>query len=172
MSEHRSLLMRANRTLGAALVEANLVKIDDLMSANERLLELLQSDAERQATLLGVLMYEKKVLSEADLLQHLIEVDGIGLIDLKSYEVPDDVRKNIDLGPCWATWTVPFDREEDFHFLASAYYLSTAVRMHWEKQLGGIVIWYGASLEIVSDFLEKLESGGAKPAAAAAAKGT
>jgi hypothetical protein len=53
--------MRANRTLGAALVEANLVKIDDLMAANERLLELLQSDAERQATLLGVLMYEKKV---------------------------------------------------------------------------------------------------------------
>ena len=50
MSEHRTLLMRANRLLGAALVETNLVKIEDLGAANERLLELLQSNAERQAT--------------------------------------------------------------------------------------------------------------------------
>jgi len=164
MSEHRSLLMRANRTLGAALVEANLVKIDDLMAANERLLELLQSDAEHQATLLGVLMYEKKVLGEADLLQHLIETDGIGLIDLRSYEVPDEFRKDVDLGSCWATWTVPFDKEEDFYFVASAYYLSTAVRSHWEKQLGGNILWYGTTLEVVSDFLEKIGSGTAKVA--------
>jgi hypothetical protein len=156
MSEHRSLLMRANRTLGAALVEANLVKIDDLMEANERLLELLQSDAEHQATLLGVLMYEKKVLEEEDLLHHLIETDGVGLIDLRSYDVPDEIRKNVDVGSCWATWTVPFDKEEDFYFVASAYYLSTAVRSHWEKQLGANILWFGTTLEVVSDFLEKL----------------
>ena len=154
--------MRANRTLGAALVEANLVKIDDLMAANERLFELLQSDAERQATLLGVLMYEKKVLTEGDLLQHLIEVSGIGLIDLRNYDVPDEFRKNADLGSCWATWTVPFDKEEDFYFVASAYYMSPAVRSHWEKQLGSNVLWFGATLEIISDFLEKIESGRAK----------
>jgi hypothetical protein len=157
--------MRANRTLGAALVEANLVKIDDLMAANERLLELLQSNAERQATLLGVLMYEKKVLSEGDLLHHLVEVDGIGLIDLKNYDVPEEFRKNVDLGSCWATWTVPFDKEEDLYFVASAYYLSQAVRSHWEKQLGTNVLWYATSLEIVSDFLEKLEAGNAKATA-------
>ena len=161
------MLMRANRTLGAALVEANLVKIDDLMLANERLLELLQSDAERQGTLLGVLMYEKKVLSEEDLLHHLIEVDGIGLIDLLYYDVPEDFRKNLELGPCWATWTVPFDKEEDFYFVASAYYLSTAVRSYWEKQLGGNILWYATSLEVVSDFLEKVEAGRAKTQASA-----
>ncbi len=165
MSEHRSLLMRANRTLGAALVEANLVKVDDLMAANERLLELLQSNAERQATLLGVLMYEKKVLSESDLLHHLVEVDGIGLIDLKGYDVPEEFRKNVDIGSCWATWTVPFDKEEDLYFVASAYYLSQAVRSHWEKQLGTNVLWYATSLEVVSDFLEKLEAANAKPPA-------
>ena len=159
--------MRANRTLGAALVEANLVKIDDLMLANERLLELLQGDAERQGTLLGVLMYEKKVLSEGDLLHHLVEVDGIGLIDLQNYEVPEEIRKNLELGPCWATWTVPFDKEEDFYFVASAYYLSTAVRSYWEKQLGGNILWYATSLEIVSDFLERVEAGRAKAPAAA-----
>jgi hypothetical protein len=157
--------MRANRTLGAALVETNLVKIDDLMAANERLLELLQNDAEHQATLLGVLMYEKKVLGEADLLHHLLETDGIGLIDLRNYDVPEEFRKNVDLGSCWATWTVPFDKEEDFYFVASAYYMSAAVRSHWEKQLGGNILWYATTLEVVSDFLEKIGAGTAKDAA-------
>jgi hypothetical protein len=62
---------------------------------------------------------------------------------------------------------VPFDKEEDFHFVASAYYLSTAVRSYWEKQLGGNILWYATSLEIVSDFLERVEAGRAKAPAAA-----
>lgn len=37
-AEIRSLLMRANRLLGASLVEANLVTIDQLENANEKLL--------------------------------------------------------------------------------------------------------------------------------------
>jgi hypothetical protein len=158
MSEHRTLLMRANRLLGAALVETNLVKIEDLEAANERLLELLQSNAERQATLLGVLMYEKKVLSEDDLLHHLVDNDGIGLIDLRTYDVPEEFRKNVDLGSCWATWSVPFDKEEDFYSVATAYYLSPAVRSHWEKQLGSNILWYATTLENISDFLEKIEA--------------
>lgn len=149
--------MRANRLLGAALVDANLIKIEDLEAANERLLELLQGEAERQATLLGVLMYEKKVLGEDDLLHHLVENEGIGLIDLRTYDVPEDFRKDIDLGSCWATWTVPFDREEDFTMVATAYYLSPAVRAHWEKQLGSDILWYATTLEVISDFLEKVE---------------
>ena len=165
MSEHRTLLMRANRLLGAALVEANLVKIEDLEAANERLLGLLQSNAERQATLLGVLIYEKKVLSEDDLLHHLVDNDGIGLIDLRTYDVPEDFRKNVDLGSCWATWTVPFDKEEDFTLVATAYYLSPVVRSHWEKQLGSNILWYATTLEVISDFLEKIEADLAKNAA-------
>jgi hypothetical protein len=168
MSEHRTLLMRANRLLGAALVEANLVKIEDLEAANERLLELLATDNERQATLLGVLMYEKKVLSEDDLLHHIADNDGIGLIDLRTYDVPEEFRKEIDLGSCWATWTVPFDKEENFYCVASAYYLSPAVRSHWEKQLGTSIIWYATTLEIISDFLEKVEAE-KKPAVGAGA---
>ena len=39
--ENRSLMMRANRLLGAGLVEHNLVKIEDLEKANERLLEII-----------------------------------------------------------------------------------------------------------------------------------
>ena len=164
------MLMRANRLLGAALVEANLVKIEDLEAANERLLGLLQSNAERQATLLGVLIYEKKVLSEDDLLHHLVDNDGIGLIDLRTYDVPEDFRKNVDLGSCWATWTVPFDKEEDFTLVATAYYLSPVVRSHWEKQLGSNILWYATTLEVISDFLEKIEAELAKNAAAELAK--
>ena len=149
--------MRANRLLGAALVEANLVKIEDLESANERLIELMQGDAERQATLLGVLMYEKKVLKEDDLLHHIVENEGIGLVDLRNYDVPEDIRKGLDVAPCWATWSVPFDKEEEFHFIASAYCMSEAVRDYWKKQLGGNILWYATTLEILSDFLEKIE---------------
>jgi hypothetical protein len=99
------------------------------------------------------------------LLHHLLETDGIGLIDLRNYDVPEEFRKNVDLGSCWATWTVPFDKEEDFYFVASAYYMSAAVRSHWEKQLGGNILWYATTLEVVSDFLEKIGAGTAKDSA-------
>ena len=40
-----------------------------------------------------MLMYEKKVLSEDDLLHHLVDNDGIGLVDLRNYDVPEEFRK-------------------------------------------------------------------------------
>ena len=117
--ENRSLLMRANRLYGAALVEHNLVKIDDLEKANERLLELIAANLPRQATVLGVLAYELKVLREEDVLQHMTETEGLGLVDLRSYDPPDDIKKGLDMDACWATWSVPFDQEEDFMFIAT-----------------------------------------------------
>ena len=169
--EHRPLMMRANRLLGAALVEHNLVKIEDLESANEKLIEMVSTEQPRQSTILGILAYDMKVVKEDEVLHHLVEAEGLGLIDLQAYEVPDDVKKSTDVGMCWATWTVPFDKEEDFWFVASAYYLSPAVRSHWEKQLGGPILWYGTTLETVAEYLEKLappaEAGA--PAAVAAA---
>jgi hypothetical protein len=83
--ENRSLMMRANRLLGAGLVEHNLVKIEDLEKANERLLEIIATNQPRQATVLGVLAYELKVIREEDILQHLVETDGLGLVDLRGY---------------------------------------------------------------------------------------
>ncbi len=150
--------MRANRLLGASLVEANLVKIEDLEKANERLLGMTETDAVRQSTVLGILAYELKVLREEDLLQHVCDNDGIGLIDLSHYEITDDLRKTLDLSACWSTWSVPFDREEDFHFIATAYYLSPAVRTYWEKQCNGPILWFGTTLEAIADHLEKLEA--------------
>jgi hypothetical protein len=158
-------MMRANRLLGANLVEMNLIKIEDLETANERLLEIVASENARQSTVLGILSYEMKVVKEDDVLHHLVEDHGVGLVDLRSYEGSDELKKKLDYGACWATWTVPFDQDEGFYFLATAYYMSPAVRTYWEKQLDGPIIWYGTTLEMLGDYIEKLEgAAGARPA--------
>jgi hypothetical protein len=157
-TEHRSLLMNANRRLGAALVDHNLVKIEDLEKANDRLLEIVATNQPRQCTVLGVLAYEMKVVREEDVLSHLVESEGVGLVDLREYEVSEDLKKGMDRGAAWATWSVPFDQEEDFTFVATAYYLSPAVRNYWEKQFPGPVLWYGTTLESIADFLERAEA--------------
>lgn len=169
MTEHRPLLMRANRLLGSALVEHNLVKFEDLETANDRVLELAGLGDFRQASVLGVLVYEKKVLHEENVLHAVMEEHGLGVVDLRHYEVPEDIRKNLDLGMCWATWTVPYDKEEDFWLVATAYYLSPAVRTHWEKKLGGPIIWLATTMDVVAEYLERLqaerdEAAKAKPA--------
>lgn len=163
--EHRPLLMRANRLLGAQLVEHNLVKIEDLETANEKFIDVVSGDQARQSTILGILAYDMKVLKEDDVLHHIVETDGVGLVDLRDYDVPDDSKKNLDAGACWATWSVPFDREEEFHFVATAYYLSPAVRTFWEKQLGGPILWFGTTLDGIADYLEKHASEPAQVAA-------
>ena len=158
LTEHKTLLMRANRTLGSALMELNLVKIQDMEQASEKLLEMVAQNQLRQSTILAILAFDLKVLREEDLLQHVVEVDGVGLVDLRDYDVPDESRKNLDMGACWATWSVPFDKEEDFFFVATAYYLSPAVRAFWEKQLGGAILWFGTTMEGIADYLERLQS--------------
>jgi hypothetical protein len=157
-SEYRPLLMRANRLLGSALIEHNLVKFEDLEAANERLLEVAATGQVRQSSVLSILVYEKKVLKEEEVLHHVVDDHGVGVVDLRGYEVPDEVKKDMDLDACWATWSVPFDREEDFHFVATAYYLSPAVRSYWEKKLGGQIIWQATTMDIVADFLDRLHA--------------
>lgn len=147
--------MRANRLLGAQLVEHNLVKIEDLELANEKFIETVSGDVTRQTTILGILAYDMKVVKEDDVLHHMVDSEGLGLVDLRDYEVPDESKKNLEVDACWATWSVPFDREEEFYFVATAYYLSPAVRSYWEKELGGPILWFGATLEGIAEYLEK-----------------
>jgi len=163
--------MRANRLLGAQLVEHNLVKIEDLETANEKFIEVVSTEQPRQSTILGILAYDMKVLREDDVLHHIVETDGVGLVDLRDYEVPEDSKKNLDYDACWATWSVPFDREEEFSFVATAYYLSPAVRTFWEKQIGGPILWFGTTLEGIADYLEKHAADPAHAAAIASANG-
>jgi len=158
MSEHRPLLMRSNRLLGSALIEHNLVKFEDLEAANERLLEIAATGDMRRSSVLNILAYETKVLREEDLLHHVVDDHGVGVIDLRGYDVPEEVKRDLDLGACWATWSVPFDKEEDFHFVATAYYLSPAVRAYWEKALGGQIIWQATTMDIIADFLDRVQA--------------
>ena len=150
--------MRSNRLLGSALIEHNLVKFEDLEAANERLLEIAATGDMRRSSVLNILAYETKVLREEDLLHHVVDDHGVGVIDLRGYEVPEEVKRDLDLGACWATWSVPFDKEEDFHFVATAYYLSPAVRAHWEKTLGGQIIWQATTMDIIADFLDRVQA--------------
>jgi hypothetical protein len=150
----RSLLMRSNRLLGAQLVEQNLVKIDHLEAANEKLLELINTGAPRQRTVLGILAYELNAVTEEDVLLYQSEKEGIGVVDLRYYEFHEELKRSVDTSPCWATWSVPFDVEEDVTFIATAYYLSPAVRKHWETHFNHRVLWYGTTLEVIADVLE------------------
>ena len=165
--------MRANRLLGAALAEHNLVKYEDLTVASDRLLELAAAGDLRQTSLLAILAYEQKALREEDVIHNVLDEHGLGAVDLRSYDVPEELRKSLDLGACWATWSVPFDQEEDFHFIATAYYLSSAVRAHWEKIYGKKIIWSVTTMDIIADFLDRQQAErdeAAKAAAKAAAE--
>jgi len=157
MSEYRPLLMRSNRLLGSALIEHNLVKFEDLEAANERLLEIATTGDLRRSSVLSVLVYEKKVLTEEALLHHVVDDHGVSVIDLRTYDVPEAIRRDLDLEACWATWSVPFDHEEDFHFVATAYYLSSAVRSFWEKKLGGQIIWQATTMDVIADFIDRTQ---------------
>ncbi|WP_438482179.1 hypothetical protein [Oleiharenicola lentus] len=158
MSEHRPLLLRANRLLGSALIEHNLVKFEDLETANERLLEISATGDLRRSSVLSVLVDEKKVLREQDLLNCAVDEHTVGVVDLRSYEVPEDVKRGLDIGACWASWSVPYDKDEDFYFIATAYYLSPAVRAHWEKKLGKNLVWQATTMEIIAEFLDRVQT--------------
>lgn len=169
MASLKPLIMRANRLLGASLVERGLVSIDALDAANERLLELLSnSDGAGRVSLLAILLNEKQSVSESRVIEHLVEDEGLGIIDVRNMDVPDELKAATRPEECWATWTVPFDLVEDTHYLATAYYMSPAVRSFWEDRLKGHVIWYAAPLESITEYLESLEAGEAKVAAGVA----
>jgi len=158
MSELRSIIMRGNRLLGANLVENNLIRIEELEKANERLFEIIEEGTDRDASLLKVLVDEHQVLTEENILSFLVDERGVGIIDLEDIEMADDLRLEIKSEECWATWTVPFDREEDFHYVATCYYMSDAVRQFWEKELGGSIVWFATTMKSLTQMLEWVEN--------------
>ncbi|MBM3842827.1 MAG: hypothetical protein FJ397_06110 [Verrucomicrobia bacterium] len=154
-SAHRSLLMKANRQLGLTLSDRNLLTVGQLQEANERWLEWV-AGGERGASLLRVLTQSLKFLREGDVLRHAMEHEGAGLVDLRDFDVPDEFRRLPDSGACWATWTVPFDKLDGFTCLASAYVLSPVVKAHWEARLPGPLLWFGTTLDGVTEHLGRL----------------
>lgn len=156
MASHRSLLLRSNRVLGASLVEHNLVNIEHLEAANERLFEILKGGVGPQASILSILQGEMGSLNQADVIEFVLREFGLGLIDLTDYQVPDDCRDLIEPEQTWATWAVPFDREDDFYFVATCYYLSLTTREHWEEKLQKPIIWYATSVDSIFGLVTRL----------------
>ncbi len=158
MSEHRPIIMRCNRSLGAALVEANLITVEQLEDANEKLLHIMEKGSDKEICLLDILLHQTNALTIEDLFNHLVEERRVALLDPREIEINDDLKLSLTPGECWATWSVPFDRDEDVVSIVSAYAVCPAVRQHWEKRFGGTIVWFAATLDAVGDFLDKFEA--------------
>lgn len=173
MLQYRSLLIRGNRALGSMLVDRNLISVEVLSQANEKFSEVLGGENLKQASVLNILLYELKVLNEIDLINSQVEGENFGLIDLGGYDLEKGAPADVDPGLCWATWTIPFDKVDNFYFMASSYALSAPVVQHWKNLLGGELIWYVSPVASLTVALERLEAARqkkAEPAAAAPAK--
>lgn len=157
MIKYRSLLLRSNRYLSSALVERDLINNEQQEAATQKLLEYIQSDQLKQASLLHILLFDHQTLNETVLLNDLVDEYGIGLVNLSNYNVnPINFPEGVDFELCWATWTVPFDQVEGMYFLATAYYLSDPVVTHWEETLGKNVVWFATSAASILESLERI----------------
>ena len=168
MQQHRALILRSNRFLGSSFVDKGLISVTDLEAANEKFMEAIQSADLKRASILSSLLYELKVLDEVKLIEHIVDEQGVGLIDLRQCSLRSPGELNFDISLCWATSTIPFDKVEDYYFVATCYYLSAPVVKQWNEMLGNKVIWYATTNAAMSEALEKLEEMQAAEAAAAA----
>jgi hypothetical protein len=157
MQEYRALILRSNRFLGSALVERGLVSVHELEAANEKFMEAIQSSELKRASILSTLLFENKSLAEESLIEHLVEEEDVGLIDLSYVDLRSLRPMNVDLSLCWATSTIPFDKVENTYMVATCYWLSAPVVKYWEDLLDGRVLWYGTPLSSMTRALEQIE---------------
>ena len=157
MFEHRSLMMRANRLFGANLVEHNLLSIEALEEANTRFLDTAGVPGPNGLPrhLLHVLLYDSQNITEETLINHQVDELGVGMVDLRHIEIPDELRGK-HVGQSWATLSVPFDRVDDVTTIATCYHLSPVVRDFWEKELGGRLIWYVTPLDALTEAIDQM----------------
>lgn len=158
MEQHRALILRSNRFLGAALVDKGLVATADLEAANDRFMQSIQSAELKHASILRSLAFESKALDEAALINYLVDEQDLGLVDLRHLKMQPLQPWGVDLSLCWATATIPFDKLGDVYLLATCFYLSAPVIKCWEGLLGANVLWYATSLSSLGNGLEQLET--------------
>jgi hypothetical protein len=160
MSEFRAdlkpLVLRSNRFLASVLAKRKLIHEDDLNEANEKLLDAIASGNPRQMSILSILIYELKKLTEESYIEFLVEHQKLGLIHLENYSIRKTENEMNDPALCWATWTIPFDRVGDYYLVASAYQPSNPVVEHWEKIADHPIVWYGTTIQSIANAIEKL----------------
>jgi len=158
LQEHRPLIVRSNRTLGSLLLEKKLVTSDQLNAANEKLIEYLDKEDLRRASILHVLIFDMQVLQEDAYLEAVIEKFALSLMDLHSCQFKKVAELSLDPAACWATWTIPFDIIDDFYLLASLHYPSPQVTKFWQDKFPGKhIIWYAIAVRSFQAGMEKLE---------------
>ena len=140
--------------MGASLVDYNLVDVSELEAANERLLEVVKEGIGRRTSILGLLSAEMNALNEHELIARQVDEFSLAPISLANVEREETLFRDLEPDQLWATWTVPFDAQENFTFLATAYYLSSYVREYWEELLGGTVLWFVATMNDISEVIE------------------
>lgn len=151
------IILRSNRFLGNNLVNNELISLNQLEEANNVLLDKIDDENMHEASLLRILMWELDILDEADLIEYQVNHDELALVDLGFYSLLPNMEEYCTIEECWATWTVPFDEENGFFFLATAYYMSQPVVKYWEEKLQGRVQWFVTSLGGISTMLENAD---------------
>jgi hypothetical protein len=151
------IILRSNRFLGNNLVNNELITLEQLEEANNVLLDKIDAENMREASLLRILMWELDSLDEAKLIEYQVEEHELGLVDLGFYSYLHNMEEYYTIDECWSTWTVPFDEENGFFFLATAYHLSQPVVKFWEEKLEGRVQWFATSIGGISTLLENAE---------------
>lgn len=151
------IILRSNRFLGNNLVNYELISLEQLEAANNILLDKIHEENAREAALLRILMWEQDALKESDLIDFQVDKFELGLVDLGFFSYLPNMEDVFTIEDCWSTWTVPFDHENGFYFLATAYYLSTPVTQYWEDKLEGRVKWFVTEIGNISTLLENAE---------------
>ena len=154
--ERKALVLRSNRSLANTLVDAGLAKEEDIDEANQKLLEAIEAGNFRQMSLLNALIYDLGKLEEKDYIDFVLRESKIGLITLRNYRLRPMGNEMNDPEICWATWTVPFDQVGDYYLLATAYHPRLPVVQHWEQLADLPVIWYGATIQGITEAIDRL----------------
>jgi hypothetical protein len=157
MQSNRALILRGNRFLGSALVDKGLLSTEQLEAANDRFMELVQQDGVEQVSLLTILLHEQKAIVENTLLVYYGSQLKMGLIDPTHLAELSARDLGYDLSLARATLTIPFDRQDGFVSLASAYFLSAPVVKAWESVYSERLIWYAAPVRGIFHYLERVE---------------
>lgn len=158
MQSNRALVLRGNRFLGSALVDKGLLSTEQLEAANDRFMECLQQEGTDQISLLTILLHEQKSLTEDDLFKFYTDKLKMGLIDPSQLVELPAREMGYDTHLARASLTVPFDRQDGFVSLASAYFLSAPVVKAWESLFQEKLIWYAAPVRGILHYLERVEA--------------
>jgi hypothetical protein len=109
-------------------------------------------------SLLTILLHEQKAITEDTLFAYYHKQLKMGLVDPTHLEELPAGEMGYDLTLSRATLTIPFDRQDGFVCLASAYFLSAPVVKAWEAVYSEKLIWYAASVRGVLNYLERAEA--------------